>query len=171
VLCLALATGCGGGDDVVEPAPDASEQIAVSSPAFANGAAIPTRFSCRGAGVSPPLRWAGVPAGVAQLALVVDDPDAPRGTYVHWVVYGLGADATGLEEGRLPAGARQGRNSAGDAAYAGPCPPSGTHHYRFTVYALKTSVDLPDGAKLDTALAAIGDRTVAKGRLVGTFSA
>jgi Raf kinase inhibitor-like YbhB/YbcL family protein len=172
VLCLALLTGCGvGDDDVVEPGSDLPERIAVSSPAFGEGAAIPTRFSCRGAEVSPPLRWTGVPAGVAQLALVVDDPDAPSGTYVHWVLFGLPPDATGLEEGQVPRGAMQGRNSAGDAAYAGPCPPSGTHHYRFTVYALKTTMDLPNGAELDAALAAIDDRAVAKGRLVGTFSA
>jgi len=169
VLCLAVLAGCGR--DVAEPGSDVPSQIAVTSPAFAEGAAIPTRFSCRAADVSPPLRWTGVPAGAAQLALVVDDPDAPRGTFVHWVVFALPPDATGLEEGQLPGGARQARNSAGDAAYAGPCPPSGTHHYRFTVYALRAPLDLPAGAGLDEALAGIDERVLAKGRLVGTFSA
>jgi Raf kinase inhibitor-like YbhB/YbcL family protein len=169
VLCLAVLAGCG--HDVTEPGSDAPSQVTVTSRAFAAGGAIPARFSCRGAGVSPPLQWSGVPAGSAELALVVDDPDAPRGTFVHWVVFALPASATGLEEGRLPAGARQARNSAGDAEYAGPCPPSGTHHYRFTVYALNAPLELPAGAELDETLAAIDERVAAKGRLVGIFSA
>jgi Raf kinase inhibitor-like YbhB/YbcL family protein len=169
VLCLALVGGCSR--EVAEPAVDVPEQLTVTSPAFAPNAAIPVRFTCKGAQVSPPLRWTGVPADTAQLALVVDDPDAPRGTFVHWVLFALPPRTTTLEEGKLPAGARQARNSADDAAYKGPCPPSGTHHYRFTVYALRTTLELPDGAGLDEALDAINERAVAKGRLVATFSA
>ena len=105
---------------------------------FAAGGAIPRRFTCVGENVSPPLDWLGVPAGTVEVAVVVDDPDAPRGTYVHWVAVGIDPAHTELAEGALPPGARQGRNSAGKAAYSGPCPPGGPpHHYRFTVYALK----------------------------------
>lgn len=168
-VLLAGAVGCSS--DVKEPAANAPDQIKVTSSAFAEGAPIPPRFSCRGANEPPPLRWTGVPPSAAQVALVVDDPDAPHGTFVHWVVFALPAQTTGLDGGQLPAGARQARNSAGDASYTGPCPPSGTHHYRFTVYALNAPVDMPAGAGMDEVLEAIDQHTVAKGRLAGTFSA
>lgn len=115
---------------------EAPDVITVSSPAFRDGQPIPARFTCDGAGEAPPLVWSGVPDGAAALSLVVDDPDAPRGTFVHWVVLDLPAAATGLPGESLPAGTVQARNSAGRASYFGPCPPSGSHHYRFTVYAL-----------------------------------
>ena len=105
---------------------------------------------------------------------MVDDPDASRGTFTHWVLFGLAPSTTELAEGAaasLPAGARQAKNSAGRAAYMGPCPPSGAHHYRFTVYALGGPLGLDDGAELAEALTAVEKRAVARGRLVGLFSA
>lgn len=143
--------------------------ITVSSPAFSDGAPIPPEYTCEGADVSPPLAWTGVPPGAAALALVVDDPDAPMGTFTHWVVLDLPAGTDGMDEDAAPAGA-QARNSAGRASWFGPCPPGGTHHYRFTVHALSEPTRLPDGAPLETALRAIDERSVAEGRLVGTFS-
>src|SRR5262249_14022917 len=128
-----LVAGCGG--EPAEPAASAPSTIAVTSPAFAAGAPIPVEFSCRGANTSPPLSWPGVPGRAAALALVVDDPDAPHGTYRHWVVVDIPPGATSAPAGQPPGG-RQLPNSAGHARYDGPCPPSGTHHYRFTVYAL-----------------------------------
>ena len=166
-LCLA-ACSRGGSPGVGRELP---ATVTVRSPAFAEGAPIPARYTCAGADVAPALAWSGVPRDAAELALVVDDPDAPGGTYVHWVLFHLDPALTGLREGRLPPGARQARNSGGKAAYAGPCPPSGpAHHYRFTLYALGTHLDLPDRAKLDQALPAIAKAARAQGRLTGTFA-
>jgi Raf kinase inhibitor-like YbhB/YbcL family protein len=162
------ACSAGGGPTVDREVPD---MITVTSPAFADGAPIPPRYSCQGQDLAPPLAWSGVPDDAAELALVVDDPDAPRGTYLHWVLFGLDPGLSELAEGRLPAGARQGRNSAGKAAYSGPCPPAGpAHHYRFTVYALGARLAVPDGGGLDEAIEAIERDAVARGRLTGTFA-
>lgn len=147
----------------------ASDVITVSSTAFKDGETIPAQFTCDGADEPPPLAWSGVPSGIAALALVVDDPDAPRGTFVHWVVLDLPADTTRLE-GSLPAAAVQAKNTAGQPSYFGPCPPSGTHHYRFTVYALSKPTGLRDGADLDGALEAVRSTATAQGRLVGTYT-
>jgi Raf kinase inhibitor-like YbhB/YbcL family protein len=147
--------------------PDA---ITVTSPAFEDGQPIPARFSCDGDNVSPPLAWLGVPSEAKAVALVVDDPDAPRGTFVHWVLLDLAPGTRSLAEGSVPAGARQATNSAGKATYFGPCPPSGTHHYRFTVYALTSATGLPTGAALNQALEAIDTSAIARGRLVGTYA-
>lgn len=149
---------------------EAPDVMTVSSSAFSEGEAIPARFTCDGEDEPPPLTWAGVPEGAAALSLVVDDPDAPRGTFVHWVVLDLPAEATGLSGNALPRGAVQARNSAGRASYFGPCPPSGTHHYRFTVYALSEATGLPDGVSLDEALRAVHAAATAQGRLVGTYA-
>jgi Raf kinase inhibitor-like YbhB/YbcL family protein len=162
---------CSSGVREPRPEPALSEVISVSSPAFGNGAAIPPRFTCAGEDVSPPLRWTGVPQGAASVAVVVDDPDAPRGTYVHWVVVGIARAATGrLREGTVPAGARQLPNSAGKAAWSGPCPPAGpAHHYRFTVYALVREPQLAGDADPAAAVEAIEAAATARGRMVGTF--
>jgi Raf kinase inhibitor-like YbhB/YbcL family protein len=153
-----------------EPTMTAPGSITVTSPAFRDGQPIPARFSCDGDNVSPPLAWHGVPPAAKAVALVVDDPDAPRGTFVHWVLLDLAPGTSSLAEGSVPAGATQATNSTGKATYFGPCPPSGTHHYRFTVYALTSATGLPNGAALNQALKAINASTVARGRLVGTYA-
>ena len=106
----------------------------------------------------------------AAWALVVDDPDAPAETFVHWVVLDIPPATRSIAAGSVPAGATQAMNSAGSAAYAGPCPPSGTHHYRFTVYALSAPTGLPDGAATEDAIAKIRSAAQAAGRLVGIFA-
>ncbi|MGE5292963.1 MAG: YbhB/YbcL family Raf kinase inhibitor-like protein [Micromonosporaceae bacterium] len=151
------------------PAPTPAE-IKVSSPAFAAGGTIPATFSCNGSNTPPPLAWSGLPAGTKGVALVMDDPDAPSGTYTHWVVLDMPATSRGIVGGRIPAGAVVASNSGGQAAYIGPCPPSGTHHYRFTIYAEKTRLGLPTGAALQQALGAIKANAIASGRLTGLFS-
>jgi Raf kinase inhibitor-like YbhB/YbcL family protein len=135
VLGLAAAA-CGGDEEVSPPEMVEPQQITVTSPAFAEGEPIPDNDTCDGANVSPPLAWTGVPGDARNIALVVDDPDAPSGTFTHWVVLDLATGVTGSEEGSVPTGGVQAQNSTGRASYLGPCPPSGTHRYRFTVYAL-----------------------------------
>jgi Raf kinase inhibitor-like YbhB/YbcL family protein len=153
------------------PTPDVPDRIAVTSPAFADGGTIPTRYSCEGDEISPPLRWTGVPGDARELALVVDDPDAPGGTFVHWVLFKLSPDHKGLNDGEVPAEARQAENSNGKRAYAGPCPPPGDdpHHYRFALYALRSPLSEKDGASADSVLAAVDDAAIARGQLVGRF--
>lgn len=144
--------------------------MTVTSDAFTDGGAIPRRFSCDGPGEVPSLSWHGTPAGTGAQAVVVDDPDAPSGTFTHWVVLDLPADVHALTGGSLPAGAAQAKNSGGRTGWYPPCPPSGTHHYRFTVYALKRPTGLSNDAPLDAALRAIGADAIASGRLTGTYS-
>lgn len=168
----ALLTGCGlFGDEGTEAAAGAPSTLTVTSPAFVNGAHVPRRFTCVGEDLSPPLSWKGVPEDARGLAVVVTDPDASGGPYVHWVVHDIDVARRALRAGEVPAGARQARNSAGHDRYDGPCPPSGTHHYRFTVYALRTPTTLENGTDTDRALRAIDGKAVARGTLVGTVSA
>jgi len=170
-VVLAGLAACSSGGGGAREERELPERIAVSSAAFGAGGVIPRRFSCAGENVSPPLRWSGVPDGTAAVALVVDDPDAPRGTFVHWVVVGLDPATARLGEGEVPAGARQLPNSAGKAAWSGPCPPSGpAHHYRFTVYALTRQPEVAGDADPEAAVEAIEAAASARGRLVGTFS-
>ena len=150
---------------------DVPTAIDVTSSAFAADEEIPVVYSCAGQNISPPLAWTGVPDDASELALVVDDPDAPRGTFTHWILFGVPTSTSSLDENSVPTGAKQAKNSTGRAEYAGPCPPSGTHHYRFTVYALDAPLQLNDGADTDQALDAISEHTVAQGRLVGLFTA
>jgi Raf kinase inhibitor-like YbhB/YbcL family protein len=172
VLMAGLATlaACSSGGGEPRRERDLPERITVSSAAFDAGGTIPARFTCAGEDISPPLRWSGMPEGTAGVALVVDDPDAPRGTYVHWVLTGLDPATGGLAEGAVPAGARQLPNSAGKAAWTGPCPPAGpAHHYRFTVYALMRDPEVAGDADPEAAVEAIEAAATARGRLVATF--
>jgi Raf kinase inhibitor-like YbhB/YbcL family protein len=138
------------------PSPAASSAFALTSSAFGEGEAIPRRFSCDGENVSPALSWTGVPSGAGALVLVVDDPDA-RG-FVHWIVLDLAAADGGLPEGVSPADAPlQGRNDFREVGWGGPCPPSGTHHYRFTLTAVSAPLGLggqPGGPEVAAALSA-----------------
>jgi hypothetical protein len=163
-----VACSRGGAPEVGRELPDT---ITVTSSAFAEGARVPARFTCAGANVAPALSWSGTPRDAAELALVVDDPDAPGGTYVHWVLFHLESGLSGLQEGQVPPGARQAANSGGKVGYTGPCPPDGpAHHYRFTLYALSERIDLPDRAELDETLQAITRAATARGRLTGTYA-
>jgi Raf kinase inhibitor-like YbhB/YbcL family protein len=164
-----LLTGCGD-DATSSPATaDAPVTIEVTSTAFGEGDPIPEQYTCDGDEISPPLTWTGVPSDAAALALVVDDPDAPSGTFTHWVVLDIPVDTSSSDEGGVPSGGTQASTSAGSAAYAGPCPPNGTHHYRFTVVALDAVLGLAEGASLDEALAAVDEHALARGTLTGTY--
>ena len=166
---LAGSAGCGGDDTGHEVAADAPATVRVTSPAFTDGDPVPARFTCDGEEVSPPLAWTASTADAAAWAVVVEDPDAPDGTFTHWVLLAAPVPTRSLAAGEVPGGAAQADNSAGTAGWTGPCPPSGTHHYRFTVYGLSGPTGLEDGASLEDALAAVGDAAVAEGTLVGTY--
>jgi Raf kinase inhibitor-like YbhB/YbcL family protein len=140
----------------------------LTSPAFTDRGQIPRRHSCDGPDLSPPLAWAGAPAGTAAYALLVDDPDA-RG-FAHWVVAPIGADATGLPAGVPAVGPpAQGRNDFGRTGWGGPCPPSGTHRYVFTLYALSRAPTLPSRPTAADVQRAIGGIVIGEARLTGTY--
>jgi Raf kinase inhibitor-like YbhB/YbcL family protein len=150
------------------------EAVKLTSTSF-QGSQIPAKFTCKGVGISPQLAWSAPPAGTASLALIVTDPDAPRRTFVHWVLYNLPAGTQALPEGlpalgQLPDGALQGRNDFGENGYGGPCPPPGSpHHYVFTLYALDARLNLPVGATQAQVEAAMQGHILAHGELVGLF--
>jgi Raf kinase inhibitor-like YbhB/YbcL family protein len=170
VAVVAVVAACDGGQPQEVPKVTSPESITVTSSAFTQGQPIPAEFTCDGPGTVPPLAWEGVPTNAAALALVVDDPDAPSGTFTHWVVLDLPSATKGLTGGSLPAGAVQATNSGGRVGWYPPCPPSGTHHYRFVVHALSKATGLANGAPLKDALRAIDAATMAQGRLVGTYT-
>ena len=145
--------------------------LTVKSTAFENGKPIPSKYTGEGVNVSPPLSWSAVPKEAVELALICDDPDAPRAQpWVHWVLYKLPADVTSLAEGNA-GGAVEGKNDSGTSGYSGPMPPKGhgVHHYHFKLYALDARINLPAGATKDQLLKAIGDHYIAKGELIGTY--
>lgn len=147
----------------------------LTSAAFAPGEEIPAKYTCDGDDISPPLQWADPPAGTQSIALIADDPDAPRGTWVHWVLYNLPADSRSLPEAippqaELADGSRHGENSWKRSDYGGPCPPSGTHRYFFKLYALDTLLDLDPGADKDALLKAMEGHVLAQTDVMGTYS-
>jgi Raf kinase inhibitor-like YbhB/YbcL family protein len=147
--------------------------IKITSNAFREGEMIPRKYTCDGPDVSPQLAWTSVPAGTASIAMVCDDPDAPRGTWVHWVIFNLPGDLRELHEGipkekELKNGARQGRNDFGDIGYGGPCPPA-LHRYYFKVYALDAMLSLPAGAAKSQLLKAMEGHVLGQGQLMGHY--
>ena len=143
--------------------------LAITSPAFADGPPIPARFTADGANISPQLGIAGPPPGTACFALIVDDPDAPMGTWVHWVAWNIPASTTAIPEGRLPAGSVEGRNSWGRTGYGGPSPPSGTHRYHFKLYAVDRPLELPRTADKQTLIDVMEGHVLARAQLTGTY--
>lgn len=149
--------------------------IKITSPSFAEGQPIPSMYTCDGENVSPPLTWDQVPAGAKTLALICDDPDAPAGTWVHWVLYDLPATTRNLPEAvepkvQLPNGAKQGRNDFKQIGYGGPCPPKGgPHRYYFKLYALDIELDLKSDATKSEVQQAMKGHTLAEGQLMGTY--
>lgn len=154
--------------------------IKITSSAFEAGSTIPKLYTCDDKNISPPIAWTGVPAEAKSLALICEDPDAPRGIWSHWVIYGIDprvseiaagiepAERTALKPGIDPA--FQGKNDFGKIGYGGPCPPSGTHRYFFRLYALDRELELKPGATRDQVLKAIEGRIVAEGELMGKYA-
>jgi Raf kinase inhibitor-like YbhB/YbcL family protein len=147
----------------------------LTSAAFGEGEPIPVKFTGEGGNLSPPLQWTDVPANSRSLALIADDPDAPGGTWVHWILYDLPAEVSKLAEALprnqyTPAGAKQGQNSFGHLGYGGPCPPAGNpHRYFFRLYALDSQLDLKPGATRNEVEEAMRGHVVAEARLMGTY--
>ena len=146
----------------------------IKSSAFSEGGMIPYQYTCDGKDISPPLAWQGVPDGAHSLALICDDPDAPVGTWVHWVYYDIPADKTGLSENvntreNPPDGGTQGRNNFRKTGYGGPCPPGGTHRYFFKLYALDTILNLPPGATKKELLQKMEGHVISKAQLMGKY--
>jgi Raf kinase inhibitor-like YbhB/YbcL family protein len=147
----------------------------LTSTAFSEGQPIPAKYTCDGQDTSPPLKWNGVPPATKSLALIADDPDAPVGTWVHWVLYDLPASVTELAEDQpksqyLPGGAKQGLSDFKHLGYGGPCPPAGKpHRYYFKLYALDTILELKPGATRKEVERAIEKHTVAQCQLMGTY--
>jgi len=141
----------------------------LTSSAFKEGEPIPQEYSCRGAGINPPLQISGVPAATRSLALLVDDPDAPGGDWVHWVLWNIDPKTAEIKADSVPAGSQVGKSGSGANKYEGPCPPSGTHHYKFKLYALDKTFDLPPASGKTEFLAAISGHVVDLTILTGLF--
>ena len=159
------------------PATEAAMSLELTSDAFMNGQSIPAKYSCTGKNISPALTWNEPPAGTQSFALIMDDPDAPGGTWVHWVLFNIPASTRDLPED-LPVTGKDvdpnalyaGKNSWGDTGYGGPCPPSGTHRYYFKLHALDTTISLLPGATKEQVLKEMDGHILAQAELMGTFS-
>jgi Raf kinase inhibitor-like YbhB/YbcL family protein len=188
IAVVVALSACGEGDDEESPKATSSRTngattteeasvaaLTVESGAFGDGEAIPEQFTCEGDNVSPALSWSGSPDGTESLTLVMDDPDAPGGTFTHWLLYDLPPETLSLPEDvetgdRPGVGGVQGRNNGNRVGYTGPCPPEGqTHTYVFTVYALDAETGLEPGASADEVHAAIAGHVLAQGALTGAF--
>jgi Raf kinase inhibitor-like YbhB/YbcL family protein len=159
------------------PLTEATMSLELTSDAFMSGQSIPAKYACTGRNISPALAWNEPPSGTQSFALIVDDPDAPMGTWVHWVLFNISADSRSLQED-LPITGKNvdpnaifvGKNSSGNIGYDGPCPPSGTHRYFFKLYALDTVISLLPGATKEQVLKEMEGHILAQGELMGTFS-
>ncbi|HKV54598.1 MAG TPA: YbhB/YbcL family Raf kinase inhibitor-like protein [Candidatus Binataceae bacterium] len=151
-----------------------NQALSITSPAFRNGDTIPTRYTCSGENISPALKWNDVPQKTESIALIVDDPDAPNGMFVHWVFFNLPAGAGGLPENVRPSktaeGGTQGLNGRGQVGYTGPCPPPGApHHYHFRLYALDRKLSLNSAAGASEVESGLKGHVLAASELVGIF--
>jgi len=150
-------------------------EIKIESPAFKEGTFIPAQYTCDGSDISPPLNWSDIPENTTSIVLISDDPDAPMGTWVHWVVYNIPPSVREFPE-NIPAvktldnGAFQGTTDFGRIGYGGPCPPSGTHRYFFKLYALDTMLDFGPGATKKQVVAAMKGHILAEGQLMGKYT-
>jgi Raf kinase inhibitor-like YbhB/YbcL family protein len=147
--------------------------LQIISPVFRDGTAIPRQYSCKGQNVNPPLNIFNVPQKAQSLALILHDPDAPSGDFLHWLVWDIPPRTESIAVNDVPIGAIQGRNGVGNNNYTGPCPPqgSGAHRYVFDFYALDTTVDLPSGGSRDQLETAMKGHILDKSTLVGVFAA
>ena len=175
-LLAAINTACSKSENAVLPEDRSTRMtIKITSSSFAEGEPIPPKYTCDGENISPALSWDKAPAGAKTSALICDDPDAPVGTWVHWVLYDLPATIKDLREAtetkeELPTGGRQGRNDFKQIGYGGPCPPKGgPHRYYFKIYALDVELNLKSGATKSEVENAMKGHILAEGKLMGTY--
>jgi hypothetical protein len=169
LLAALLVSGCTAGEMQQQEETENMVTLKLSSPEFSEKGIIPVRFSCQSEDVSPPLSITGIPLRARSLALIMDDPDAPMGTWVHWVVFNISSRTQSIPTGSVPEGAVQGRNSANNNGYDGPCPPSGTHRYIFRLYALDTELDLKSSATKSEVGNAMAGHILAETALTGLY--
>ena len=143
--------------------------MTITSPSFLHSASIPKQFTCDGENINPELRISGVSQNAKSVALIVDDPDAPRGTFTHWLLWNIGPQISSIAENSVPSGTVQGQNDAGRIGYIGPCPPSGTHRYFFKLYALDAALNLPSGAEKSSLEAEINAHLLGKAELIALY--
>ncbi len=146
-----------------------TEAFRISSTAFENNGGIPSKFTCDGKDLNPPLAIQGTPSGAKSLALIVDDPDAPGGMWVHWVVWNIDPKTTEIGENSVPKGAAQGINDFRKHDYGGPCPPSGTHRYFFKLYALDTQLNLGANSEKAALEKAMLGHIISQAQIMGTY--
>jgi len=144
--------------------------LKIESPAFANNEKIPSKYTCDGENINPALNITGVPEDAVSLVLIVDDPDAPGGTWVHWTVFNISPDTTLISENSAPDGAKEGVTDFGTSGYNGPCPPSGTHRYFFKLFALDTTLELDSNATTNDIMKAIENHIIGSAEIIGTYS-
>jgi Raf kinase inhibitor-like YbhB/YbcL family protein len=166
---IILLTGCKGRDAAPATEGGLDMTIQITSTAFTEGGKIPRIYTCDDQNVSPPLDWTGVPTTTVSLAIIMDDPDAPSGTWVHWVLYNLPPDRTSLEQGKTGLGT-DGENDFNRTGYGGPCPPRGsTHRYYIKLYALDTMLDLKSGASKAQVESSMRGHILAQSQLMGKY--
>lgn len=146
-----------------------NNSMIISSLAFENNGDVPEQYTCDGDNVSPPLKIKGVPEGAKSLVLVVDDPDSPTGTWIHWTVWNINPKTVAIESGSVPSGATEGLNSFGNIGYGGPCPAGGVHRYFFKLFALDVNVGLGSGATYQELEQMISGHVLARAELVGQY--
>jgi len=157
-IMLLLIAGC-----------EVQQTMKLTSNAFQNNEKIPDKYTCKGENINPELAVKDIPAGTKSLALIMDDPDAPRGTWDHWILFNIKPTGT-IKENSVPEGASQGKNSAGKNEYSGPCPPSGTHRYIFKLYALDTELKIDENADKKAVENAMKGHILAETKLTGLYS-
>lgn len=175
VGCKPAPGGATDADYAAKKSKGGKSKMVLTSSAFKEGDLIPSKYSCDGDDVSPPLSWSGLPKGTVSLALIGDDPDAPGGMWVHWVAYSIPATSTGFPEAvpqdrTLADGTKQGTSDFRKVGYGGPCPPSGTHRYFFKLYALDFNPKLDPGATKSDLLKTIKDHILEEAHLVGKYA-
>lgn len=142
----------------------------ISSPVFENNECIPSKYTCDGGNISPPLMFSDVPGNAQSLVLIMDDPDAPRGTWIHWTIWNIDPKTTGIKENSVPGEAVEGITSFGRAGYGGPCPPTGTHRYFFKLYALDAKLDLAPDLDKSALEKAMQNHILAQAELIGLYT-
>lgn len=174
IMASAVFTFIAGNGNEAFAAMKGGTAMQLTSSVFTEGSMLPSRYTCDGQDISPPVNWKDVPAGTQSLTLISDDPDAPVGTWVHWVVFNIPPGAAGLDENIRPEkefknGMRQGNNDWPKIGYGGPCPPAGIHRYYFKLYAVDTMLDLKPGATKEDVLQAMKGHILAEAQLMGKY--